>query len=80
MPVNTSTIVGAGALSKKKLKYVPESIEIIHMMTENQSIVAKLRATRKAIAPGAISRPTAKIRPVAANVVIIVIERMVNRP
>ena len=29
MPVNTSTIVGAGALSKKKLKYVKKTSKVL---------------------------------------------------
>jgi len=73
-------IVGAGALSRKKLIYVPNIIEKIHITVDRQSIIENLRTKRKAVAPGAITNPIAKIRPAADNIAIIVNERAVNIP
>ena len=48
--------------------------------TATASILPKLRTMRNAMAPGAISRPTARISPVAVMVATMVSDRMVSSP
>ena len=72
--VKTTIIVGAGALSINKLKYVPKNIDKTQIKTDTISIVENCLVSRKAIAPGAIIKPTAKIRPVAESVITTVTE------
>jgi hypothetical protein len=72
--VKTNIIVGAGALSIKKLKYVPKNIENTQIKTDMISILENCLVSRKAIAPGAIIKPTAKIKPVAERVITTVTE------
>ena len=80
MAVRTKMIVGAGALSRKKLTYDPKSIENIHIKTEAHSIVEKRRTRRNALAPGAISNPIASIRPTEESVATIVNASAVKSP
>ena len=47
----------------KKLKYVPKNIENTQIKTDMISILENCLVSRKAIAPGAIIKPTAKIDP-----------------
>ena len=78
--VITKTIVGAGALSKKKLIEVPNSIEELHIITDTHSIVENFRTNRNDIAPGAINKLIAKIRPAADSMAMIVSESAANNP
>lgn len=73
-------MVGAGALSRKKLAWTPASIAPMQTATATISIRPKLRTSRKAMAPGAIKRPTARISPVAVIVATLASDRMVSSP
>ena len=73
-------MVGAGALSMKKLRYVPRSMDAMHTPTAVSIMALKLRTTRNAIAPGAIRRPMARIRPAAVSVATMVSESAASRP
>ena len=73
-------IVGAGALSIKKLAYVPSSIDAIDTITETHSIVENLRMNKNAMAPGPISKPIARIRPAADSVATMVSESAASIP
>ena len=73
-------MVGAGALSRKKLRYVPENIAPQQTITETQSIVENFRTSRKAIAPGAINNPIARTKPTAERVATIVSDKAASIP
>ena len=55
-------------------------MEKIHITVDRQSIIENLRTKRKAVAPGAITNPIARMRPAADSIAIIVNERAVSIP
>ena len=61
-------IVGAGALSSQKLAQMPDRALATAMAVARAIIAASRRVSRKAIAPGAISRPTARMMPTADSI------------
>ena len=73
-------IVGAGALSMKKLRYKPPNIENIFTKTEISSIELSRFDNRKAIAPGIMNKPIAKIKPTAFKVAMIARDNTANNP
>jgi hypothetical protein len=52
----------------------------MHTITDTHSIEENLRTSKKAIAPGAIRSPIAKIRPAADSVAIMVKDKAANKP
>ena len=67
-------MVGAGALSIQKLIQTPARQEISETAEATASMACIRRVTRKAMAPGAISRPTAKMIPTAVSMATTVSE------
>ena len=72
--VSITTIVGAGALSIKKLKYTPEIAQRILVVIEIITISLNWLVSKCAIAPGAISAAITKIIPTAFKAPTIVID------
>lgn len=72
-------MVGAGALSIWKLKYAPNTIVVRFTIHAIHSMLEKRFTNKNAIAPGAISKLIAKIRPIALSVATIVSERKVSK-
>ena len=52
----------------------------MHTITDTKSIEENLRTNKKAIAPGAIRSPIARISPVAESVAIMVKDKAANKP
>ena len=71
-PVNISMIVGAGALSIKKLRKMPKKPEIMVTITAIINIFSNRLVSKNAIAPGAINRPIDRMMPTAERVATIV--------
>ena len=78
--VSMRIIVGAGALSMKKLKYIPEKLDTRVTLTAINSIVLKRVVSRNAIAPGTIKRPIDNIIPTADRVATMVREIVASIP
>jgi hypothetical protein len=78
--VSMRIIVGAGALSIKKLRYIPEKPDTRVTLTAINSIVLKLFVSRNAMAPGAINRPIDNIIPTADRVATMVREIAASIP
>ncbi len=79
-PVIINMMVGAGALSRKKLIYVPNNVLAMLTPTATINMLENLRVTKNAIAPGAINNPIARIMPVAASVATIVSDNAASKP
>ena len=77
--MSITTIVGAGALSIKKLKYTPEIAQKIFIMIEIITISLNWLVIKCAIAPGAISAAITKIIPTAFKAPTIVIDNKDKR-
>ena len=77
--VNTNIIVGAGALSIKKLMQSPIKLEAQVTRTEINIINSNLFVNKNAIEPGAIIRPIDSIIPTADKVATIVKEIMASK-
>ena len=77
--VSITTIVGAGALSIKKLKYTPEIAQRILVVIEITIISLNWLVIKCAIAPGAISAAITKIIPTAFKAPTIVIDNKDKR-
>ena len=77
--VSITTIVGAGALSIKKLKYTPEVAQKVLIMIEILTISLNWLVIKCAIAPGAISAAITKIIPTAFKAPTIVIDNKDKR-
>ena len=77
--VSITTIVGAGALSIKKLKYTPKIAQKILVVIEIITISLNWLVNKCAIAPGAISAAMTKIIPTAFKAPTIVIDNKDKR-
>ena len=77
--MNITTIVGAGALSIKKLKYTPEIAQRILVVMEIIIISLNWLVIKCAIAPGAIRAAITKIIPTAFKAPTIVIDNKDKR-
>ena len=77
--VSITTIVGAGALLIKKLKYTPEIAQRIFVVIEITIISLNWLVIKCAIAPGAISAAITKIIPTAFKAPTIVIDNKDKR-
>ena len=77
--VSITTIVGAGALSIKKLKYTPEIAQRILVVIEITIISLNWLVIKCAIAPGAIRAAITKIIPTAFKAPTIVIDNKDKR-
>ena len=77
--MSINTIVGAGALSIKKLKYTPEIAQRILVVIEIITISLNWLLIKCAIAPGAISAAITKIIPTAFKAPTIVIDNKDKR-
>ena len=76
----SKTIVGAGALSIKKLRYTPKQDAPTAIRTDVKSIGPNRFVRRNAMAPGAISIAIVRMMPVAFNAPTIVRDRSPRRP
>ena len=73
-------MVGAGALSRKKLRYTPSTEQSTAAAHERHSMRPKVRASSKAVAPGTMSRAMARISPTACSEATTVSETAASRP
>ena len=78
--VITSTMVGAGALSMKKLRYTPRNEAETATRTEVRSIRPKRLVSKNAMAPGAIRRAMVRMMPVAFNAPTMVKDSIARSP
>ena len=72
--VRTKTIVGAGALSRKKLIQIPKKEDKTVTKTEVDNMQVKSRVDKKAMDPGAINKPIERMIPTDDKVATIVNE------
>ena len=73
-------MVGAGALSMKKLKYTPRKALSSDIHKASNTMLWKRRVSKNAVAPGAISIAITKIIPTALSAATIANDSNESKP